>query len=326
MNKKIILLIAFVTFTVLALFVITYQNPENNYKVHRQCVIGNQVKGIDVSYYQGNVDWHKVKESGVLFGFARVSDGLIKIDPKFDKNWNEMKDASIIRGAYQFFRPNQDPTKQAELFVSIVEKAGGFQENDLPSVIDVEVTSNIDSEKITENVLIWINYISSYTNKKPIIYSGPYFWEHNKLGDEFKTYPLWTAHYTKLNECPLIPDPWVNWDFWQFTGSGNVNGVNSIVDINIYNGSFDDLLVFVENSKIVKQQDASFYFDAINDIAKTKENVKIKDATTTLEEEMESEELVEKKAYCIVLIILFSFLFIYYAIILYNFRLLMFRN
>jgi len=252
-----------VLFTLLLLVVgvgsgyITYlinkpDKTSDNYEAHRVCVIDEQVKGIDVSYYQGNIDWDLVKKNDVHFGIARASDGLIKSDPKFEQNWVEMKEAGIIRGAYQFFRPNQDAEEQAKLFVDTVNNVGGFEEGDLPGAIDVEVTGNVDKQVIIDGVNIWLEYVSTYTNKRPIIYSGPYFWEVTNLGSDFKHYSLWTAHYTKAGECPLIPDPWESWDFWQFTGSGAVAGVPNIVDINVYNGSLYDLLRFINDSKIVK--------------------------------------------------------------------------
>ena len=239
---------------------------QETYQVHRKCVSNEYIKGVDVSYYQKSIDWNIVKKSGIDFGFARVSDGTTKIDPKFVANWIDMKDSGIIRGAYQFFRPNQDPIDQAKLFIMIVESAGGFEENDLPSVIDVEITGSTPSKKIIENIIAWLNHVETYTKKKPIIYTGPYFWELNDLGNEFKEYPLWTAHYTKKDECPLIPDPWNNWTFWQFTGSGDVSGISTVVDINIFDGTRDDLFVFIKDVKVIHSESSiEFKEDDIKD-------------------------------------------------------------
>lgn len=283
MNKKIlVVLFAILFFTGLVFFIHTCNSQnEDAYEVHRQCISNEYIKGIDVSYYQGNIDWKIVKESGIDFGFARVSDGVTKVDPKFAQNWTKMKEVGIIRGAYQFFRPNQDPIEQAELFVDIVENAGGFDYYDLPSVIDVEVTGKVPNDKIIENIMIWLDFMEEYTEKKPIIYSGPYFWELNNLGDNFKQYSLWTAHYTKKDECPLIPDPWKDWDFWQFTGSGQVAGVYAIVDINFFDGTRDDLMSFIEGTRIVQPEplkDAGLDLkDSDYKDINTKEDVKSKD-------------------------------------------------
>lgn len=223
--------------------------PENdNYEVSRSCLVGDSVKGVDVSYYQGSIDWNLLKRSGIEFAFIRVSDGTKKVDPRFEENWRKAKNANMIRGAYQFFRPNQDPKEQAKLFLKITDEVGGIEYEDLPPVIDIETISNVSNEVAINNIGKWIKYIENNTGKTPIIYTGPYFWELNNLGSDFKTYPIWVAHYTKKGECPLIPDPWNKWTFWQFTGSGKANGVGTIVDINYYNGSLKDLLLFVNNS------------------------------------------------------------------------------
>jgi len=274
-------------------FIFSLENFESGsndvYEVHRKCVSSEYIEGIDVSYYQKDIDWQTVKNHDITFGFARVSDGITKIDPKFTQNWVGMKDVEIIRGAYQFFRPNQDPLEQAQLFVTIVEGAGGFEDSDLPSVIDVEVTGNIPNYEIIDNMIIWLNFMEEYTQKKPIIYAGPYFWELNNLGDEFKDYPLWVAHYTREGECPLIPDPWSDWTFWQYTGSGEVKGVETIVDINIFDGTYNDLLTFIDNCKTVHAEPSIEPEDDVKDATpdiedstyedvNTKEDVKIKDA------------------------------------------------
>jgi lysozyme len=244
---------------------------EDNYEVKRICPKNNKVKGIDVSYYQGNIDWEIVKANNIKFVFIRVSDGLIKVDPKFDFNWKKTKEVGLIRGAYQFFRPNQDPEEQAKVFLDIINSSGGLNDNDLPCVLDIENTGGGDGTHISDSIYIWINYIQENTNKIPIIYTGPYFWELNKISDEFAIYPLWTAHYTVNNKCPFIPDPWDEWAFWQFTGSGRVGGVPNIVDINIYNGSYDELINFIYNSNFE-------YKDVSTDIYKDADSFFIKDS------------------------------------------------
>ena len=81
------------------------------------CASGATVNGIDVSYYQGTIDWTSAKASGIDFAYARISDGTGFIDPQFAANWANMKAAGIVRGAYQFFRPETDPTAPGELLL-----------------------------------------------------------------------------------------------------------------------------------------------------------------------------------------------------------------
>src|SRR5689334_7195445 len=94
------------------------------------------LEGIDVSYYQPNVDWNAVKASGREFAVARINDGTF-MDPDFDKNWAGMKAAGLIRGAYQFFRPGQDAAVQADV---VIQKVGFLGPGDLPVTLDMEAT------------------------------------------------------------------------------------------------------------------------------------------------------------------------------------------
>src|SRR4051794_4654873 len=92
----------------------------------KECAAGPTVKGIDVSSWQGTINWTKVKASGVHFAIARASDGANHTDSHFSENWHGIKNAGMVRGVYQFFRPGQDPTAQANHMISIINAAGGL--------------------------------------------------------------------------------------------------------------------------------------------------------------------------------------------------------
>src|SRR5579871_5548852 len=96
----------------------------------------SKVKGVDVSEYQGTIDWASVKSAGIGFGIARVSDGAHHSDAYFASNWSGMKKNGIIRGVYQFFRASQDPKAQAKV---VADAVGSLGADDLPPVADVEV-------------------------------------------------------------------------------------------------------------------------------------------------------------------------------------------
>lgn len=196
------------------------------------------MKGVDVSYYQGTIDWSAVKADGVEFAFVRISDGLGTIDTKFEQNWAGTKDAGILRGAYQFFRPNQDAIAQADLFL---DKLGTLEANDLPPVIDVEAAGGMTPAQIADRVGIWIDRVKAATGMTPIIYTGFYFWRDSVGAADFPGSPLWHAQYTSA-ECPNIPPPWTDWAIWQYTASGRVNGIAGDVDTNRFNGTREQLL------------------------------------------------------------------------------------
>lgn len=203
----------------------------------RVCAAGPTTKGIDVSYYQGTIDWAKVKSTGVEFAFVRVSDGLATIDSKFSQNWSGARAAGVVRGAYQFFRPNLDAAAQANLFV---QKVGTLAADDLPPVIDVEATGSQSAAVIAAKVRIWIEIVETATGKKPIIYTGYYFWRDSVGDAKFPGYPLWVAAY--VDHCPDLPSGWDAWSFWQTSSTGQVSGIAGAVDLNSFNGDRAALL------------------------------------------------------------------------------------
>ncbi|MCC7074846.1 MAG: hypothetical protein IT383_26285 [Deltaproteobacteria bacterium] len=201
------------------------------------CAAGSTVKGIDVSYWQSDVDWARVADDGVEFAFIRVSDGLTHVDTKFERNWAGAKDNGVLRGAYQFFRSNQDPIAQAEL---LIEKVGQLEPGDLPPVIDVESKDGQSASTIRRKVGQWLDHVEAALGVRPIVYTGPYFWRDQVGGADFDDHALWIAHYG--TSCPYVPPTWTSWTFHQHSSSGRVRGVSGNVDMNLFNGTMNELL------------------------------------------------------------------------------------
>jgi len=185
------------------------------------------VQGYDVSYFQGAFDW---STAHVPFGYARISDGTGFIDPQFDGNWARMKSAGVLRGAYQFFEPAQDPVAQANL---MVQKVGRLGEGDMPAMIDVEVTGGQSPATIAARVRTWLQIVESGTGRRPIIYTGSFFWEDNVRDTTFGQYPIWIAAYGV--SCPSLPAGWTNWLMWQYSDG------NGALDHDVFNGSLAEL-------------------------------------------------------------------------------------
>lgn len=205
------------------------------------CATGSTLFGIDVSKWQGNIDWARVKAAGVKYAFIRVSDGIATIDEKFVPNWVGAGAQGIPRGVYQFFRPHRDPIAQADIVIDhLLEHGVG----ELPPVIDVEATNDQTPETIARNVGLWIDRVESALGVTPIIYTGRYFWNDNVRSNAYSSYPLWIAHYTSA-ACPNIPDAWGRWAFWQYSSTGRVDGIAGDVDMNRFNGTASDLLALV---------------------------------------------------------------------------------
>ncbi len=195
------------------------------------CADGPMLDGIDVSYYQGQPNWSAVADSGIRFAVTRINHGGF-MDPEFDTNWAAIKDVGLVRGAYQYFNPGGDPVEQANI---VVDKLGMLGPGDLPPVIDVESTDGESAEVIAKNVGTWLDIVEAGTGRKPIIYTGRYFWNDNVATDAHNDHLLWIAHYT-ANPCPNLPLAWADWGMWQFSSTGSVPGISGNVDENRFNG------------------------------------------------------------------------------------------
>lgn len=208
----------------------------------------NQLSGIDVSKWQGPVDWKSVQQAGIAFAFARATYGASEVDSYFSDNWQAMKDAGIIRGAYHFFLAADDPTQQAEFFIRTV---GTLSPDDLPPVIDVESGSGVSSN-LAANVQTWLSTVEQGLGRTPIIYTAPSYWNENMTGG-FGNYPLWVAEYGVSS--PKAVNGWDNWTCWQYSSIGKVGGVNGSVDLDYFNGTYQALGAFVNASIVPAAQD-----------------------------------------------------------------------
>ncbi len=200
------------------------------------------IHGIDVSRYQSLIAWEEVKAMNVdnirvSFAFMKATEGIGNVDPQFRRNWRKAKTNEIIRGAYHFFIASKDGKTQAENFIKRVDLEPG----DLPPVLDVEQRNGVSKAQLQKEVKKWLQVVEAHYGVKPIIYTNVDFYKQN-LGNEFDIYPLWAAHYYEQHK-PRINREWV---FWQHNDGGNVNGILSKVDFNVFNGdsiAFKKLLI-----------------------------------------------------------------------------------
>jgi lysozyme len=203
------------------------------------CAGGSTVQGVDVSVYQGSIDWTKVKASGRGFGIARVSDGTANPDSTFAANWSGMKAAGVVRGAYQFFRASVDPTAQANLLLDAI---GTLEPGDLPPMADVEVMDGESGATLVANLATWLGVVKAKTGRTPLIYSAPGFWDALPNTGQFAGDTLVVANW-QVN-CPDTPTPWTNWTFWQYADDGSVPGISGAVDLDEFNGTLAQLQAF----------------------------------------------------------------------------------
>lgn len=197
----------------------------------------NNTFGIDISQYQGIINWQKVKtieeKVPITFVIIRATAGKNKRDIYFTYNWRESKKMKYIRGAYHYYRPNENSIKQADYFIKNVS----LQNGDLPPILDIESISTIQSiENLKIGIKRWLDKIENHYKVKPIIYTGDSFYKTYLNNNEFNKYTLWIANYNNIDQ-PLNK----NWKIWQFSEKGKIIGISEFVDLNVVNGDLKKL-------------------------------------------------------------------------------------
>lgn len=197
----------------------------------------NNMFGFDVSQYQDKIDWEnigKVEDTFQLsFVFIRATAGKDKLDTKFKENWKLARKHNFIRGAYHYYRPNENSLQQADNFIKSVR----IEKGDLPPVLDIEKLpkkQSLDSLKV--GLRRWLTKVEKHYKMKPIIYSGESYYT-DFLKKEFSDYPFWIANYNFWRKTP--DDHWL---IWQFTEKAKVNGIKGMIDLNVLNGDFVTLV------------------------------------------------------------------------------------
>ena len=206
-----------------------------------------EVHGIDISHYQGKIDWellthNREAQFPIHFIFLKATEGGDHGDDTFTQNFGQARKYGFIRGAYHYFIPKTDARKQADFFIRTVQLAKG----DLPPVLDVETTGKQSPQELKTAVKTWLDRveahygvkpIESHYGVKPILYTS-YKFKTRYLDDSiFNAYPYWIAHYY-VDSVRYEG----KWHFWQHTDVGTVPGIEEEVDLNVFNGTMEELL------------------------------------------------------------------------------------
>jgi lysozyme len=208
------------------------QHPQGTKSIawYQNQLSGYSIFGVDVSEYQENIDWQKLTgETTISFVFIRATAGNNKLDKKFKYNWEQAHNCELICGAYHYYRPDENSLEQVANFTKYVDLKTG----DLPPVVDIEKFSNIQSvSSLKTGVLRFLNAIELHYNVTPILYTYHHFYAQQIVDDErFDKYPLWIARYNISENSENIAK---DWKIWQFTDNGNVPGIKTAVDINVF--------------------------------------------------------------------------------------------
>ncbi len=200
---------------------------------------GYPVHGIDISKYQGDINWRQVRSAGVKFAFIKATEGGDRFDERFTQNWKGAAKAGIPRGAYHFYYFCRKASEQARWFIRHVPK----DPNALPPVLDMEWNGHSPTcpkkkprAKVLSEMRIFLDKVERHYGRRAIIYTSVDF-HREVLRGEFKQNAFWLRSVA-AHPRETYPDrPWL---FWQFTGTGTVKGIKGEVDRNVYAGNGND--------------------------------------------------------------------------------------
>jgi len=212
------------------------------------CLTHEFTKGVDVSKWQGAIDWQRVNRNAATFVFVRVSDGLHDLDPYFADNFRGVSQAGLVRGVYQFFRARHDPIEQADLMLQWLDEAGGFAASDIPPALAIETLDGQSVDLLRARARAWLLHVKQALGVVPLVYTNIDFAE--RLSGHLADFPLWLAHWKSPDHgaCPAQASGYTTWTFWQYTDGGDVTGIEGAVDLNFFNGDEQQLREFVARS------------------------------------------------------------------------------
>ncbi|WP_180960294.1 GH25 family lysozyme [Neobacillus cucumis] len=226
------------------------------------------LKGIDVSHWQGTIDWNQVKNSGIAFAYAKVSQGTTYTDPMFSTNLQGARAAGLPFGAYHYASPsapyNPDQAKaEAQYFVDVMKNEGMGDFGDIMPVLDLEqpaATGTLTSDEIASWARVFTDTVKSLTNRQVMVYTGDWFVEqYNDFGGKLSDLPVWIAAWTRYgNTQPPAVGGWTQWTAWQYSDQGSVPGVSGYVDLDYGPTSIDALRGYLTNAPSVPAVPSNF--------------------------------------------------------------------
>lgn len=209
--------------------------PETRGFAARMVTGTRKPQGIDVSRWNGDIDWTKVRDQAYAFVFIKASQGRSSTDPNFSSNWANAADAGLLRGAYHVLDPRRSGTEQARHFLATL----GSDPGELSPGLGLERRATNDcvvpAGEWVETATEWISTVSSALDRPVLIYTNAYFWSTClERSDALASSPLWVAGWS--GDDPHIPAAWNDWTFWQYTNRGHVPGIDGNVDVSHFNG------------------------------------------------------------------------------------------
>ncbi len=250
-NKKILITVLIITLILFVIFLLMVNGYIIPTKIEAEKF---EVKGVDVSEYQGEVDWDKIKEQNIDFAFIKATEGSKGKDNSFDKNYEKLKNMDMLLGLYHFFSFESLGEEQADNYIKVVGNIENDENLMLP-IIDIEYYSYYkkvkpNKEWVTKELQKMLDKLEKTYRVKPIIYTTMEFYQEYIEG-EFLEYDIWIRN---ILTKPDLENR--EWKFWQYTGRGKLEGYNGeekYIDLNVFNGSKEDFVNYVKSKKEEKK-------------------------------------------------------------------------
>ena len=202
----------------------------------------NDIVGVDISHYQGNVNFEKMEKDNIKFAFVKATEGSKYKDDMYEINMERAKNSDIYIGSYHFFSAKSSGKKQATNYIKTVGDLAGK----LLPVVDVEVYDSDDGTyDVVDELNEYISIIEEQYGVKPIIYTT--IKNYNKyIKNNFKECPLWIRSiYFHANFITK------KWTFWQYSDreiKDYYQGEEECIDMNVFNGSLEELKKMIINN------------------------------------------------------------------------------
>ena len=236
-------MIQIVILVLLPVAIVLYVSAKEN---HLACKAaeGYEVRGVDVSHYQGNIDWKKLAGEDIDFAFIKATEGSGHVDTGFYENWEAANATELKVGAYHFFSFDSPAETQAQLYIDTV---GDLSGNLIP-VVDIEFygdkfSNPPDEEDLVKELKTMLTLLEAEYGVKPMVYTT-YTFYYKYLAGELDGYPLWIRN---VYFSPNL-DMRGKWTFWQYTDQAVLNGYSGAeenIDLNVFYGSLEDLDEYV---------------------------------------------------------------------------------
>ncbi len=204
-------------------------------------ILGPGPTGIDVSAYQSEIDWTAVAGSGRAFAYIRLSFSRTT-DKRAAEYWDGARRAGLVCGGYHFFRNCTPVARQVEAFLKIFDETRTYGPVALPPALDLEwdkygtsLASAAARQEYVRCAREWLEAVQQAVGMRPVIYTGRSFWKEIGSPAGLEAFGLWVARPDATK--PAAPPPWTDYRFWQYSHKGEVPGITTKVDLDVFHGT-----------------------------------------------------------------------------------------